>query len=194
MSGSRGGTLRIIAGDFRGRRIKTIDAPGTRPMTDRVRENLFNILAPRLTGASFLDLFAGSGAVGIEALSRGARTARFVEFASKWCAVIEENLGTLGIKERGTIEKGDAYAAVAAQARSGATFDIIFVGAPYDEDHHNRMLRALIATPLCAPGGVIVLQYRHGDQFDTSCLGERYALRIRDYGITSLVFIERREP
>jgi 16S rRNA (guanine966-N2)-methyltransferase len=193
MSGAGGGTLRIIAGTCRGRRIRTIDAPGTRPMTDRVRENLFNILAPRLAGAAFLDLFAGSGAVGIEALSRGAASARFVEYSPKWCAVIEENLRTLALSDRGRIEKGDAYASVAAQARAGNFFDIVFVGAPYDEDHHNRMVRALIAAPVCAADGVIVLQYRHGDPLDTEILGEQYTVRIRDYGITSLTFIERRD-
>jgi len=88
--------LRVIAGKLKGRRIRTIEVAGTRPMTDRVRESLFNILAPELPGARFLDLFAGSGAVGIEALSRGASAAVFIESERRWADVIAENLEALG--------------------------------------------------------------------------------------------------
>src|SRR6266481_527905 len=87
--------MRIIAGKFRGRKLKSPPSIQTRPTSDRLRETLFNILAPRIEGARFLDLCAGSGAVGIEALSRDARHVTFVDRSRKVCALIEANLGLL---------------------------------------------------------------------------------------------------
>src|SRR5712692_4654402 len=91
--------MRIIAGKYRGRRLKSLPSLQTRPTSDRLRETLFNILAPRIEGARFLDLCAGSGAVGIEALSRGAAQVTFVDQSRKMCALIETNLEALGIDE-----------------------------------------------------------------------------------------------
>src|SRR3982074_1936736 len=91
--------MRIIAGKYRGRRLKSPPSLETRPTSDRLRETLFNILAPRIKGAWFLDLCAGSGAVGIEALSRGAAHATFVDQSRKMCALIEANLEALGVDE-----------------------------------------------------------------------------------------------
>jgi 16S rRNA (guanine966-N2)-methyltransferase len=177
--------LRIIAGRFKGRRIGTIDAPGTRPMTDRVRENLFNILAPELPGARFLDLFAGSGAVGIEALSRGASAALFVESDPEWADLVASNIDGLGLRSSGLVMRSDAYAAVAALGRSGQRFGIVFAGAPYDEDHHNRILAAVHEAGICREG-TVVLQYRAGDPLR---LPAGYAADTRTYGITSISFL-----
>src|SRR6266446_8020188 len=91
--------MRIIAGKYRGRTLKSPPSPETRPTSDRLRETLFNILAPRIKGARFLDLCAGSGAVGIEALSRGAAHATFVDQSRKMCALIEANLKALTVDE-----------------------------------------------------------------------------------------------
>src|SRR5207302_9434158 len=91
--------MRIIAGRYRGRKLKSPPSPQTRPTSDRLRETLFNILAPRIDGARFLDLCAGSGAVGIEALSRGAAHVTFVDRSRKMCALIEANLAALAIPE-----------------------------------------------------------------------------------------------
>src|SRR5258708_38898857 len=94
--------MRIIAGQFRGRKLKSPPSLQTRPTSDRLRETLFNILAPRIEGARFLDLCAGSGAVGIEALSRGAAHVTFVDRSRKMCALIEANLDSLGVTENVT--------------------------------------------------------------------------------------------
>src|ERR1700681_1671520 len=91
--------LRIIAGKYRGRRLKSPPSLQTRPTSDRLRETLFNILAPRISGARFLDLCAGSGAVGIEALSRGAAHATIVDQSRRMCALIEANLEALTVEE-----------------------------------------------------------------------------------------------
>lgn len=182
------GTLRIIAGAHRGRRIKTIDAPGTRPMTDRVRESLFNILGEQIAGGTFLDLFAGSGAVGIEALSRGAASATFVESDHSWCRLIVENIGMLNLDDQAEVMPADAYKSVAMMARKGRKFDIVFAGAPYDEDHHNRILNAIINEKICADDGLIVLQFRKGDPLN---IPPGFDADIRKYGITALAFIRR---
>src|SRR5438034_6802635 len=92
-------SMRIIAGKYRGRKLKSPPSLETRPTSDRLRETLFNILAPRIKGARFLDLCAGSGAVGIEALSRGAAHAIFVDLSQRMCASIEANLQTVGAAE-----------------------------------------------------------------------------------------------
>ena len=141
----QGGTLRIIAGDHRGRRI-AVPPAGTRPMTDRVRESLFAVLEPRIVGARFADLCAGSGAVGIEALSRGATHALFVERSRDAVAIIQANLAALKLTERATVQGADALVALEAP---GATFDLIVADPPYDD----AVLAEGILARCAAPGG-----------------------------------------
>ena len=142
---TQGGTLRIIAGDHRGRRI-AVPPAGTRPMTDRVRESLFAVLEPRIVGARFADLCAGSGAVGIEALSRGAVHVLFVECSRDAVAIIHANLATLKLTERATLQGADALVALEAP---GATFDLIVADPPYDD----VALAEGILQRCAAPGG-----------------------------------------
>src|SRR5437867_2741977 len=99
----RMGRMRVIAGEFRSRRLKTLPGLTLRPTPDRLREALFNVLAPRIEGVTFLDAYAGSGSVGIEAISRGARHAIFVEKHFAAVKTIRENLASLGIEDRATI-------------------------------------------------------------------------------------------
>src|SRR5262249_20402879 len=101
-----GGLMRVIAGEFRSRRLKSIPGAATRPTPDRLRETLFDILAPRIEGATFLDAYAGTGAVGIEALSRGASHAWFLERNLTAVEVICENLAALGLESRATVVTG----------------------------------------------------------------------------------------
>ncbi|MFM9165655.1 MAG: RsmD family RNA methyltransferase, partial [Candidatus Limnocylindrus sp.] len=110
---AHGGTLRIIAGDHRGRRI-AVPPEGTRPMADRVRESLFAVLQPRIAGARFADLCAGSGAVGAEALSRGAAHALFVERSRNAAGIIQKNLTMLGLTQRATVQCADVLAVLDA--------------------------------------------------------------------------------
>ena len=114
--------MRVIAGEFRSRRIKSVPGLAVRPTPDRLREALFNVLAPRIAGAIFLDGYAGSGSVGIEALSRGARRAIFIERDGKALGVLRENLKALGIEDR---------AIVARALTKEHTTDIAFIDPPY---------------------------------------------------------------
>ena len=129
--------MRIIAGKYRGRRLKSPPSLQTRPTSDRLRETLFNILAPRIEGARFLDLCAGSGAVGIEALSRGAAHVTFVDRSRKMCALIEANLDEFGVAdEEREVVCGEAPAFLRRRAKRGAApFEIMFYDPPYATDY-----------------------------------------------------------
>src|SRR5689334_11571765 len=126
--------MRVIAGIYKGRRLKTLEGSALRPTSDRMRETLFNILAPRIEGARLLDLCAGSGAIGIEALSRGAAHVTFVEASRKAASVISENLRHCGIRENYRFIARDALAALKYAARDNQQFDIIYFDPPYDSD------------------------------------------------------------
>jgi 16S rRNA (guanine966-N2)-methyltransferase len=129
--------MRIIAGEYRGRKIKSPPSLQTRPTSDRLRETLFNILAPRIAGARFLDLCAGTGAVGIEALSRGAAAVTFVDQSRKMAALIKENCEALTIDEaRFELVTADVSDFLRRHAKKSAPpFDIIFFDPPYRTDY-----------------------------------------------------------
>jgi 16S rRNA (guanine(966)-N(2))-methyltransferase RsmD len=135
--------MRVIAGEFRSRRLKSIPGIDTRPTPDRLREALFNILAPRIAGATFLDAYAGTGAVGIEALSRGAAHAYFLERGREALDVIRQNLAALGLESRGTVVTGPVLLTI-----SRYPADIVFLDPPYaHEREYIAALEALGGTP-----------------------------------------------
>lgn len=119
--------MRVIAGEYRSRRLKSVPGLAVRPTPDRLRESLFSILMPRLPGAVFADVYAGSGSVGIEALSRGAKRAHFVETNREAVAVLRENLTALGAQGRANVIRRSAAAALAELQA-----DIVFLDPPYD--------------------------------------------------------------
>lgn len=150
--------MRIIAGTLRGRRLKTPDWPGLRPTSDRLRETLFNVLAPRIAGARFLDAYAGTGAVGIEALSRGAAHVTFVEEDRRAVRLIEANLAALGVTNRYAIIR--AGFAGAARQLSGA-FQIIFLDPPYGAGQLSEAITA--ATPLMTAETLVIVEHATRD-------------------------------
>ncbi len=119
--------MRVIAGKFRSRRLKTLPGLNTRPTPDRLRETLFNVLAPRLADCVFMDVYAGTGAVGIEALSRGARRSIFVEKNRAAAEVIHENLAALGLEGR-----AEVFTARAATVLERVGAEIVFLDPPYE--------------------------------------------------------------
>ncbi len=119
--------MRVIAGEFRSRVLKSVPGLQVRPTPDRLRESLFNVLAPRIGGCVFLDAYAGSGAVGIEAVSRGAKHAILIERDARALAVIRENVAALGLHDRVTILRGRALTLLPTQ-----TVDLVFIDPPYD--------------------------------------------------------------
>lgn len=153
--------LRIIAGELRGRLIE-VPETGTRPFADRVRQALFAVLEPRIPGARVLDLCAGSGAAGIEALSRGAESVLFVDLSRRATEVIKRNLAGLDLVARAEVRSADAGSSAASIAASGREFDLVIADPPYDDLVLRRdILLALGANPSpLAAQGLLVLSGR----------------------------------
>jgi 16S rRNA (guanine966-N2)-methyltransferase len=182
---------RVIAGSARGVRLAA-PGPGTRPLTDRVKQTLFGILEPELDGAAVLDLFAGSGAGGIEALSRGAASALFVERDAGAVRVIAENLRRTGLEAGATIVRKDALAWLTTAMRDdpAARFDIVLVDPPYADA--TSLVRVLeVVGPVVREGGVVVSKHFWRDAPPPG-IGLLASERERRFGETALTFYRRR--
>ena len=149
---------RIIAGQWRGRVIKAPEGGDTRPTGERAREALMSMLAADLSGARALDLFAGSGALGLEALSRGAASAVFVDASRKASAILASNIALLGAGERSRLLTMDALAALRVLAADGDRFDIVFIDPPYARDLYRPALELLLRRGLIHPGGIACVE------------------------------------
>jgi 16S rRNA (guanine966-N2)-methyltransferase len=152
--------MRVIAGIFRSRQLKGKPPAGIRPTSDKLRETLFNVLGPRVQGATFLDGFAGMGGVGIEAISRGARFVYFVDQSRKASAIIRQNLEDLEVTEGFRIVEADLGKTLDLFKREGATFDIVFLDPPYErEELYAQSLSKFGSRPLINDGGVLVMEH-----------------------------------
>jgi 16S rRNA (guanine(966)-N(2))-methyltransferase RsmD len=149
--------VRVIAGEFKGRRLKAPTWDGLRPTSDKLRETLFNILSPRIDGARVVDGFAGTGAVGIEALSRGAAHVLFIERDRRAAALIASNLALCGVKQGYTIECGDV-ASVLQRSPGDTKHDLVLLDPPYDIDPDTVTQALTAAADVLATGGVVVLE------------------------------------
>ena len=181
--------MRVIGGQARGRRLRAPSGRQLRPTADRVREALFNILAAEIADADFLDLYAGTGAVGIEALSRGARSATFVEREPAHVAVIRANLEACGLEARARVLEDGVGRALGSLASRDARFHLVFLDPPYEDGlERRRSLRKLGQGPLLAPGARIVLETPSRQVPPT---GPGLVLtRVARYGEASLAFYE----
>jgi 16S rRNA (guanine(966)-N(2))-methyltransferase RsmD len=157
--------MRVIAGTYRSRILKSLKGLALRPTSDRLRETLFNVLAPNISGARFADLFAGTGAIGIEALSRGAAEVVFIENHAPAAALIRKNLDSLGIRSGFTVLPVEVLrglemlASKAKGAKSG--FDFIFLDPPYAAAaDYERVLKYLGSADLLASGGMVIAEHR----------------------------------
>lgn len=182
--------MRIIGGTARGRTLVGPSSDGTRPLADRAREALFNIFGPGIRGERVLDLFAGTGAVGLEALSRGAASATFVERDSRALADIRANLDALGFADRGTTVAADA---VSYPARARDRFDVVFAGPPQWNELWAATLRSVDAHPtVLAEGGILVTQLDPTEDTGDPDLAHLERVDERTYGRTLLLFHEVR--
>lgn len=177
--------MRIIAGEKRSRKLLTLDGLDTRPTLDRVKEALFSILGSRIPGARVLDLYAGSGALALEALSRGAESAVLCDVSRKACQVISANIAALDYGGKARLLCMPDTAALALLQREGAAFDLIFLDPPYRMETAGVCGRILEAG-LLKPEGIIILEHA----------GEKEPLQVpgltlfdrRRYGIAGLAF------
>jgi 16S rRNA (guanine(966)-N(2))-methyltransferase RsmD len=181
--------MRIIAGTLRSRSIEAPAGLATRPTSDRLRETLFNVLAPRIQDAVLLDLYAGSGAVGMEALSRGAAQVVFVERAQPALTVLRGNLAKLGLKTGFRIHAGSVGAFLRKGGAAGG-FDLVFLDPPYDAGDEYAATLGLLggaAAGLLAAGALVIAEHRRNQK-----LGDRYGLlgrtRLLEQGDAALSF------
>lgn len=155
--------MRIIAGAYRGLPLKTLKGGKLRPTSEQLRETLFDVLGPRVVGSSFLDGYAGSGAVGLEALSRGARDVVFIEHHRPAIDVIRENLDSLKVQSGFRLMTCEVLTGFARLIEEGAHFDFVFMDPPYDaiRDYHHA-LRQLGRRDLILPNSVVIAEHsRH---------------------------------
>lgn len=174
--------MRVIAGDARGQRLKAPKGSSIRPTADRVKESLFNILRNELAGARVLDLFAGTGSLAIEALSRGAAEALLVDSSAASAKLIRDNLRRLGLTRNARVITAPVRRALNSIASQGRPFDIIFLDPPYGEELVPKTIEIIAREELLGAAGVIVaehstrdaLQDRHGtlDRFDQRRYGD----------------------
>ncbi len=151
--------MRVIAGTARRLPLKTLEGPETRPTTDRIKETLFNILQADVGGSRFLDLFSGSGAIGIEALSRGARECVFVEKNRKAVECIRENLAFTNLKEAAELMECDVLTAIRRLDESGSeVFDLIFLDPPYRQGLEKEVILHLVHSRLVDDMTTIVVE------------------------------------
>ena len=188
--------MRIIAGTFRSRQLKSLKGLALRPTSDRLRESLFNVLAERVPGCRFLDVFAGTGAVGIEALSRGAVEAVFIENHPPAATLIQKNLDFLGIRGGTRILKLDALRGLqrlaAERASASPSFDIIFLDPPYAAaDEYRRGLTFLGAAPFLALGALVIAEHRRTFELP-EVFGHLQRVRVLRHGDASLSFFRVR--
>lgn len=186
----KGAPMRVIAGSAKRLQLKTLDGIETRPTTDRIKETLFNIIAPYMYDCTFLDLFSGSGGIGIEALSRGAREAVFVEHNPKAMACIKENLLHTRLSDRALTIAKDALTAL-RQLEGRKVFDYIFMDPPYGKELEKKALEYLSGSALIYEDTVIIVEAsREADFSYLQDLG--YALlREKNYKTNKHVFLEK---
>lgn len=182
--------MRVIAGSARRLLLKAPQGLETRPTSDMVKETLFNILMPDLYDAVFLDLFAGSGAIGIEALSRGAKRAVFVEKSKQALECIKYNLHTTHFEDCSTIMANDAASALRI-LNSKETFDILFMDPPYDNGYEKEMLSIIADSNLLSSDAIIVVEALKSTDFSfVEDLGMTIT-KIKEYKNNKHVFIEK---
>jgi 16S rRNA (guanine(966)-N(2))-methyltransferase RsmD len=174
--------MRVIAGEFRSRRLKTLPGLALRPTPDRLREALFNVLAPRIEGVTFLDAYAGSGSVGIEALSRGASHAVFVEKHFAAANMIRQNLASLQIEDRATVVQ---RASLAALGEWDA--DIYFLDPPYTLTAEYRSALTLLGERTLRPQASVLVQ--HASRFELAdAYGQLRRMRVLAHGDNAVSF------
>jgi len=153
--------MRVIAGKYRSRKLKGPGKLRLRPTSDRLRETLFNVLGPSVEDSLFVDLYAGTGAIGIEAISRGARETIFIESHAAATRLVRQNLDALGICSGVEVMEADVVKGLKNLAARHLLTDFIFLDPPYEGKEHLRALEFLDASHLVAPYGLVIVEHHH---------------------------------
>lgn len=179
--------LRVISGIARGHKLKTLKGMTTRPTSDRVKESLFNILTPYIEDCDILDLFAGTGSLGIEALSRGANSAVFADKDAECCRVIKENLMITGLADKASVYQADFSRALQNFALEGRKFNIILLDPPYKKKLIQDTLKNLTKNDIISSDGILAAEHQRDETLPEQAGVLRLADR-RIYGGTAVSF------
>jgi len=189
--------MRVIAGQYRSRLLKSLKGLALRPTSDKLRETLFNVLGPQIAASHFIDLFAGTGAVGIEALSRGAAEVVFIENHSPAVTLIRKNLESLGIRANATIHAADTLRGLqilSSRRATHAKFDYVFLDPPYaNAEDYLRVLNYLGSAEFLAPDAIIIAEHRHTFSLPDSA-GALTRVRLLKQGDAALTFYRHTPP
>lgn len=177
--------MRVVSGSARGRNLKAVPGTGTRPTTDKVKEALFSMIGPYFDGGTALDLFAGTGGLGIEALSRGMDHAVFVDLEYKSIEIVRANLKTTGFEDKAEVYKNDAERAIKALAKREIKFDLVFLDPPYRLKNGDKLMESMDLLDLLADEATVVLEYDSSFSYPAS-FGKFTEVRKAVYGETTL--------
>ena len=183
--------MRIIAGEFRGRKIIQPESGEVRPTKDRIREAVFNVLAPVIPDSTVLDIFAGAGAYGLEGLSRGAKSALFVEKDRGCAGVISENIRILGVEAISEVMSGDASESIAKLGERKDKFDIIFADPPYNKNMIKNILIIINDYDILSPSGLLVVEH-HVREVLPESQGGLFICKTKTYGKTSISMYQKK--
>ncbi|MED0756743.1 16S rRNA (guanine(966)-N(2))-methyltransferase RsmD [Aneurinibacillus thermoaerophilus] len=177
--------MRVIAGSKKGHPLQAVPGKSTRPTVDKVKEAIFSMIGPYFEGGLVLDLYAGTGGLGIEALSRGAERCIFIDANRKAVHVIFQNLGTTGLRDQAEVYRNDANRALNALKKRKLSFRIVFLDPPYAEQQIESQIAMMIDYRLLAPGAVIVAEH---DAKDILCNRIGGVVKIKEvtYGQTTI--------
>jgi len=179
--------MRIIAGEFRGRSIESVRDLSVRPTTDRVKQTIFDILANRIEfdGLDVLDLFAGSGSLGLEALSRGVKSVTFIDKARKSLDVLEQNVASLGCESQCSIYQADVFWYLKNISRS---FDLVFVDPPYKLENIGILPNAIYDSGVLRNGTYVVMEYSRESVIELD--GQKYEILKKAFGQTTVLILQ----
>lgn len=187
--------MRVISGSAKGRPLKSVPGMGTRPTTDKVKEAIFSMIGPYFDGGAVLDLFAGTGGLGIEALSRGMDRAVFVDLDYKSVETVKANLQATGLAESAEVYRNDAERALKSLAKRNTSFDLVFLDPPYRLKHGNKLMERMDELNLLEDQATIVLEYETSSDYQDD-FGPFRMIRKTDYGETGItIYIyDRNQP
>jgi 16S rRNA (guanine966-N2)-methyltransferase len=184
--------MRVISGSARGRALKAVPGTSTRPTTDKVKEAVFSMIGPYFDGGRVLDLFAGTGGLGIEALSRGADHAIFIDVEKKSIDTVLHNLEVSGFREKAEVYRNDAGRALKLLAKRGLQFDLVFLDPPYKMKVIQQLITAMEDQALLRPSVLIIVEHDVDDVL-AETVGSLELKRRAHYGDTAITIYERIE-
>ncbi|MGL4336808.1 MAG: 16S rRNA (guanine(966)-N(2))-methyltransferase RsmD [Turicibacter sp.] len=182
--------MRVVAGTLKGRSIKAVKGVNTRPTTDKVKESIFNIIGPYFDGGVALDLFGGSGNLGIESISRGIDKVIFVDKDFTAYQTIKQNLQDLKIEKQAEVYKNDSYKALSAVAKRQLSFDLILLDPPYKGQKINEIIEFIHENHLLSETGIIMAEYLTEDKLHEQ-VGDIVQVKRVEYGITAISVFEK---